>query len=274
MIRTLWISILVTALYSTALATPKVVVFPFEPLMDSTYDIFGDQVKVLDYQLALQSFIISDLTQSVDVEVVKFDDKSYTVSEAIAKAKSVEADFAVIGTFAELPTAIRGDAQLIDVALGKVPRGYQTSSTAGRWEDLSFVARDLATQLLGLISNSSSTQAQSLSRLIVEGNRLDLGYEPSAEARLIVEINSPAPKVTLSTGAALKRCSTRDRSNSERTDGGQICYSGDVPAGNQIIQVDQRGYFAHKEDLSLASGKVYRLIVELRPMNFQGARGR
>ncbi|MCB1059559.1 MAG: hypothetical protein KDB65_04965 [Calditrichaeota bacterium] len=272
--KTLWATFLIAVFCGSASALPKVAVFPFQPLMDSTYDVWGDQVKVLNYQLALQSFIVSDLTRSTDVEVVKIDDLAFNVEAALEKAKVVEADFAVIGTFAELPTAIRGDAQLVDVSLGKVPRGYQTSSTAGRWEDLSYVARDLADQLLGLISSSSSTTAESISRLIIEGNRLDLGYGPSSDARLIVEVNSPAPKVSLSSGATLRRCSIRDRSNSERTDGGPICYSGDVPSGEQTIQIEQRGYYGHKDDLSLAPGKVYRLIVELQPMNFQGDKGR
>ncbi len=119
--------------------------------MDSTYNIWGDQVKVLNYQLALQSFLVSEFTQSVNVEVEKIDNPVKSVSEAIEVARKAQADFAVIGTIAELPTAIRGDAQLVDVALGQVPRGYQASSTAVRWEDLSAVADDLANQLLSFI---------------------------------------------------------------------------------------------------------------------------
>ncbi|MBK6767003.1 MAG: hypothetical protein IPG71_12095 [bacterium] len=269
------LSVLIVAVCATSgFSVPKVVVFPFQPVMDTTYNIWGDPVKVLNYQLALQSFLVSDFAQSVDVEVEKSDLAVKTVNEAIEIARRSEADFAVVGTFAELPTAIRGDAQLADVALGQVPRGYQASSTASRWEDLSAVADDLAQQLLSFISGSSTIRSESASRLILEGDRVALGYDPGNQPHLVVEVNSPAPKITLGDGTQLKRCSVRDRSLAEGTQNTQICYAGEVSAGELTVQIDQRGYYGHSETLSLSPGKVYRLVVELNKMSFQAAPGR
>lgn len=266
---------LIVAVYSlSCLAVPKVVVFPFDPVMDSTYNIWGDQVKVLNYQLALQSFLVSEFTQSVTVEVEKIDNSVKSVSEAIEVARKAHADFAVIGTFAELPTAIRGDAQLVDVALGQVPRGYQASSTAVRWEDLSAVADDLANQLLSFITGSSTIRSESVSRLVIEGDRVALGYDPSTQPHLVIEVNSPAPRITLGDGAKMKRCSVRDRSLAEGTQNTQICYAADVTSGELPITIDQRGYYGHQETVSLSPGKVYRLIVELQPQTFQANPGR
>ncbi len=255
--------------YTLAFAVPKVAVFPFQPVMDSTYNILGEQVSVLDYQLALQSFLVSDFTQRSDMEVIRVDKSPKSVTDALAEAKSVEADFAVIGTYAELPTAIRGDAQLIDVALGQVPRGYQASATASGWSDMSALANELAIQLVGLVKSSSTVRSESMSRLIVEGDRIALGYEPGPSAHLLIEVNSPAPKITMSSGVTLKRCSVKDRSLAAGTQPSQICYSAEVPAGSVDIQIDQRGYYSHTETVNLTSGKVYRLVVDLEKMSFQ-----
>lgn len=257
-----------------AMARPRVVVFPFDPVMDSTYNLWGDQVKVLDYQLALQSFLISELAQTGVADIVKSDSPAKSPSAAIESAKKLEADFAVIGTFAELPTAIRGDAQLVDVALGEVPRGYQASATGNRWEDLSYVAESLADQLLSFLSGSSTIRRESQSRLVIEGDRVALGYDPIDRPHLIIEVNSPAPKITLSDGTKMKRCSVRDRSLAEGTQNTQICYSAEVSPGDLAVQIDQRGYYGHSETLSLAPGKVYRLVVDLNKMSFQASPGR
>lgn len=267
--KSLALIVLSLVFYAVSIGAPRVAVFPFEPLMDSTYNIWRDQVKVLDYQLALQSFLVSDLISRDDMEAVKIDKPVKSVSEAVAAAKAVNADFAVIGSYAELPTAIRGDAQLIDVALGDVPRGYQASATASNWEDLSAVADELANQLIGLIKSSSTARIEPRSRLAVEGDRDALGFPPSAQAHLLIEVNSPAPKISLSDGSTMKRCSVKDRSLAAGTQPSQICYSADVRAGEIVITIDQRGYYGHKETVSLTEGKVYRLIVELEKMSFQ-----
>ncbi len=267
--------ILVVGLYALpSLALPRLIVFPFQPVMDSTYNLWGDQVKVLDYQLALQSFLISDLTRSTVVEVEKSDKPVKSVAEAAELARGSGADFAVIGTFAELPTTIRADAQLVDVALGENPRGYQASSTAGRWEDLSAVASDLAGQLISFAAGSSTIRRESVSRLVLEGDRAALGYDPDVRPHLVIEVNSPAPKITLSDGSQMKRCSVRDRSLAEGTQNTQICYAADVTSGDLIVKIDQRGFYAHEETLSLSPSKVYRLMVNLEKMNFQATPGR
>lgn len=269
--KSLGLIILSLVVYTATHAVPKVVVFPFEPLMDSTYNIWRDQVKVLDYQLALQSFLLSDFISRDDMDAVKIDKSMKSVADAVTAAKAVEADFAVIGTYAELPSAIRVDAQLIDVALGDVPRGYSASASAPSWVDLSAVVDEVASQLIGLIKSSSTARLDSRSRLIVEGDRNSLGFPPSTQAHLLIEVNSPAPKITLSNGAPMKRCSVKDRSLAAGTQPSQICYSGDVGAGEIEITIDQRGYYGHKESISLSEGKVYRLVVELEKMSFQAA---
>ncbi len=261
--------ILVTVFCGIAAAVPRIAVFPFEPLIDSTYNIWRDQVKVLNYQRALHGFIVSDMSQSEHVEIIKIDTLVTSIAAALAAAKDVNADFAVIGSYAELPSAIRGDARLVDVGLGDVPRGYQASATARRWEDLSSVAEDLSSQLLDMIGASSTVRKESVSRLIVEGDRAALGFETGELARLIVEVNSPAPKITLSSGSELGRCTVRDRSLSDGSASTQICFFGDVATGEQTISIDQRGYYGHEESLNLSKEKVYWLIVELQPMLFQ-----
>ena len=256
------------------LAAPRIAVFRFAPLMDSTYNWWGDQVKVLNYQQALHGFLASDMRSDTRFEVVSIDKEVCTVPEAVAAAREAKADFAVIGTYAELPTAIRADAQLVDIGLGAVPRGYQASASAGRWDDLSDVAASLAIQLLNMTGASSTPRSESVSHLVLEGDRAALGFGAGSQVRLVVEINSPAPKVTLSKGSVLKRCSAMDRSLAEGTQHSQICYSGDVPAGEQSISISQRGYYGHEESLNLVPGKVYRLIVELQPMSFQAVPSR
>ena len=267
--KSICLIILSLVVYTATHGATKVAVFPFEPLMDSTYNIWRDQVKVLDYQLALQSFLLSDFISRDDMDDVKIDKPVKSLAEAVVAAKAVEADFAVIGTYAELPSAIRVDAQLIDVALGDVQRGYSASASAASWVDLSAVADEVASQLIGLIKSSSTARRDSRSRLIVEGDRNALGFPPSTQAHLLIEVNSPAPKITLSNGATMKRCSVKDRSLAAGTQPSQICHSADVGAGEIRIAIDQRGYYGHKELVSLSEGKVYRLIVELEKMSFQ-----
>ncbi len=255
-------------------AVPKIAVFPFEPLMDSTYNWWGDQVMVLNYQKALHGFLVADLRQDVRFEVVALAGASGVLSSSLAEAKAAGADFAVIGTYAELPSSIRADAQLIDVGLGDVPRGYQASATAGRWEDLSEVSRSLADQLLLMAAGSATPRRESVSRLVLEGERDALGFAASSNARLVVEVNSPSPKVRISSGAAFKRCSVLDRSLADGSAASQICFVADVPPGEQSVSIAQRGFYGHEESLSLSPGKVYRLVVELQPMSFQTVPGR
>lgn len=257
-----------------AQAVPKIAVFPFQPLMDSTYDWWGDQVKVLNYQKALHGFLVADLRQDARFEVVAMANSLGAQSAALAEAKAAGADFAVIGTYAELPSSIRADAQLIDVGLGDVPRGYQASATAGRWEDLSEVSQSLAGQLLSMVTGSATPRRESVSRLVLEGERAALGFPASSNARLVVEVNSPSPKVSVSSGVPFKRCSVLDRSLSDGSAASQICFVADVPAGEQLVSIAQRGYYGHEESLSLSPGKVYRLVVELQPMSFQAVPGR
>lgn len=267
--KTLTLYILFVATYSISFAVPRVAVLPFDPLMDSTYDAWGDQVTVLNYRRALQEFLISELGQSDRISVIELSTRVKSLSEAIDAARSVNADFAVIGTYAELPTGIRADARLVDVALGDVPLGYQASASAGRWADLSDVARELAAQLSGLLDTSSSTRRESKSRLVFEGERASLGYPEDSFARLIIEVNSPAPKIELGGENRLKRCSVKDRSLNDGTRPTLSCYSADVEPGRLDVKVEQRGYYGHTETLNLAAGKVYRLMVELEKMAFQ-----
>jgi len=272
--RILALSCLIVALYgATAMAIPRVVVFPFEPLMNETYDFWGKQTDALDYQLAFQSFIVSDLSHNPDLEVTKFDDFVKSDSAAIAVARSMKADFAVIGSIAELPASFRADARVLDVALGSMPRGYVASATATRWEDVSGAAAEVSRQILELLSASATVRNEPRGRLVLEGDRIALGYESAELAHLIVEVNSPAPKVLVS-GATMKRCSVRDRSLADGTQPGQACYSGDIPAGSASVKIEQRGYLGYEEELNLQAGKVYRFIVELEPLNFRGAPGR
>lgn len=267
--KTMCLMMLAAALYTTALSRPLVVIYPFESLTDSTYNIWRDKIGVLDYQRALQTFLYSNLMSRIDIEVVKAESLSSGENEAVAAAKLMQADFAVVGSYAELPTAIRVDAQVIDVALGKVPRGYQASSVATSWDGLSGVADDLAAQLIELILSSTSARRESQSLLVLEGDRSSLGYSPGTEAMLIIEVNSPAPEISLSNGVELKRCSVKDRSLAAGTQSSQICYSAEVAAGKVEIAIDQRGYYGTKESVSLLEGKVYRLIVQLESMSFQ-----
>ncbi len=267
--KSLGLIFLTLAVYTASMALPRVAVLPFEPLMDSTYNIWGNQVKVMEYRLALQSFLMSDFMSRDDLEPVKIDKPARSIAEAVAAAKAVEADFAVVGTYAELPTAIRVDAQLIDVALGEIPRGYAASAAAPSWVDLSAVTDDVASQVISLIKSSSTVRRESRSRLIVEGDRNSLGFPPGTQAHLLIEVNSPSPKISLSNGATMKRCSVKDRSLASGTQPSQICYSTDVGAGEIEISIDQRGYYGHKETISLSEGKVYRLVVELEKMSFQ-----
>lgn len=274
--RTMIVTILLLATCVLASETrSKVVVLPFDRLMSETYDIFGDKTETLEYQAALHSFIIGELAQHPELLVVtasevsaqlgkveKFEDESL----ALKVAESLEADFVVIGSFAELPTGIRSDTRIVDRVRKSVPRGFVAGASVHGWGDLSQLAQALSAELYARISTAISARQPSLSNLVLEGPVDQMGYRnppPPGAARLIIMCSVPTAKITSLEGDKFKRCDLTERSSGNSSDDFPLCKSADIPEGFVTVQIEARMHKPFSESLELKAGQVYRLNVDL-----------
>jgi TolB-like protein len=271
-------------LSSTAFAEPKVVVLPFEPVMDSLYGVLGGKESVLNYQKALQEMLAADLSKNTAIRVV--DNSEVTAymkakpqspatlnSPALAAqvARDLNADYAVIGCYGEYSHEIRLDARIVLAAMSDVPPGNAVSSTVKLWDDLPTAATQLADLIAPIIVANSHIRPVSKGVLYPEGELAAFdptGQIPPDQARLDVWVNAPAPEIRSKPGANFVRCERVDLMNTPiEKQRSECCKVAAVPAGPITIRVIHRGYLPFEQTLDLSSGKAYRLEVDLKPID-------
>lgn len=268
---------------SIAFAEPAVVVLTFDAVMDSVYGYYGEKQSVLNYRIALQQMITTDLGKYEQIRVIELNDLSNAISKLKIDAKSwndpklaalianeVKADYAIIGTYGEYTKQIRVDARIVPAATGDVPPGYTVTATTSLWDDLPTAASRIVSGILPIITASGTLRPTSKGVLFPEG---DLSaYDPNGTtipgtARLVILVNAPAPAINTTPLAEFKRCDRIDLMNIPKEQQlKEACRFAVVPTGQIKLRVAQRGFLPYEDVLDLAAGKAYRLEVNLKPV--------
>ena len=269
------------------IAEPRVLVLPFDPIIDSTYNIYGEQVPILDYQPALQTMINSNLGKREEIRVIeraRYEEliqakplkPSLWNDPALAAELGNElgADFVVIGNYGEFPSEIRVDARIAIPATADVPPGYSFTANGHLWEDLPTLADRISAQIIAKIIAEGNIRPVSKGVLLPEGDLADFdlaGVTPANKARLTVWVDAPAPKVSANDGTIqFERCKRIDLMNaSPEKMRGQSCKFAVLPSGKVEVQINHRGYLPYRETLNLAEGKAYRLEVKMKVVETQ-----
>lgn len=265
----------------SALAEPTVVVFPFDPVMDSIYGNYGEKQSVLDYRGALQQMIATDLGKHEEIRVVelaaldslverfKISPQKWNDPRLASKiAAEVKADYVLIGTYGEYTKEIRVDARVVVAASGDVPPGNTVTATATLWEDLPTAATRIVEGVLPILTASGLARPTSKGVLFPEGELAS--YDPngtavSGTARLVIWINAPAPAITALPTADFARCERIDLMNvPKEKQQKNACRVAVLSAGSVKLRIAHRGYLPYEETLNLAEGKAYRLEVKLQ----------
>jgi hypothetical protein len=264
---------------SFALAEPRVVVLPFDPVTDSLYQWKGGKESVLDYRPALQNMLVAELAKHEEIRVVELADLDRLIKKrnlnperwndpslAAEIGAALNADYALIGTYGEFSREIRVDARVVVVAAKEVPPGNTVSATASLWEDLPSAATRVASGVVPIVTASGRVRPTSKAILYPEGDLSDYdvtGHTPATSARLVVWTNAPAPVITAG-GVTFARCERIDLSHiapeQQRT---QSCKVAVLPAGEIELTVAHRGFLPYRDKLTLSPGKAYRLEVTL-----------
>ncbi|MDD5088505.1 MAG: hypothetical protein PHI18_06880 [bacterium] len=267
---------------SVACAEPFVVVLPFDPIMDSLYTYYGKE-SILNYQPALQQILSTDLGKYQEIRVVESSDldrylKSAKInpdrwndlSLAANIATALTADYAVIGTYGEFSRQIRVDARIVVAASAEVPPGYTASATVGLLEDIPSAAEAISSQIVPILTAAGSLRPTSKGVLFPEGEIAaydPAGDTPPDKARLVVWVNTPAPAITADPSVAFARCERIDRMNiPAEQQRSQACQYALIPPGEVNLRIAQRGFLPYVDHIQLAPGKVYRLQVNLIPV--------
>ena len=269
------------------LAEPRVLVLPFDPIIDSTYNIYGEQVPILDYQSALQTMIISNLGRREEIRVVE-----RAALEKLLKGKSIKptlwndpilaselgtelgADFVVIGNYGEFPSEIRVDARIAIPATADVPPGYAISANGRLWDDLPTVADRISAQIIDIVIVGGTIRPVSKAVLYPEGDLADFdlaGKTPANMARLVVWTNAPAPDIRIGdSDLQFQRCERIDLMDAtpEKLKE-QSCKVAILPSGSVELRIDHRGFLPYRDTLNLSAGKAYRLEVNLKVIETQ-----
>jgi hypothetical protein len=247
--------------------------------MAEKYDVFGEKTETLDYMQALNEFLGGSLAQNEDIHVITVAPEVCLAANKMVKperfadeelalkvAEALDADFVIIGSFAELPTGIRSDARIVDRVRKTVPRGFVAGASVHGWGDLSQLAQALAMELYARISTAISARQPSLANLVLEGPADQMGYRnpPSVgTARLIIMCSVATAKITTVEGNEFKRCDLRERSSGDSSDDFPLCKSADIPEGFLTVKVEARMHKPFSVSLELQAGQVYRLDVDL-----------
>jgi hypothetical protein len=252
----LWFLVLGLGFLSvSAPAEPRVVVQPFEMIVDSTYGTYDNKIALLDYGHALQTMIRSNLSQH---------------REVIVDTSMTRADYVVTGSYGEFSSEIRVDAQVRPIGIKEVLPGNSFSVVVSRWEDLPSAADQVTEQILPILLASGRMRPTSRGVLYPEG---DVGsYAPQrpsddSTARLIVWVNSPAPEISASPVAEFRRCERIDLvgvPGEYQKD--HACRVAELRPGTVDVTITNRGFLPYRETLTLSAGKAYRLEVELQPV--------
>lgn len=268
-------------------AEPRVLVLPFDPIMDSTYNILGEQVPILNYQSALQTMINTNLNKREEIRVIERARYEELMALRSAKTKlwndpelaaelgnELGADFVVIGNYGEFPSEIRVDARIAIPATGDVPPGYSFTANGRLWDDLPTLADRISAQIVDKILAEGNIRPVSKGVLLPEGDLADFdlaGTTPANMARLTVWVDAPAPKISANNGAIqFDRCQRIDLMNvSPDKMKNEACRYAVLPAGQVEVSIDHRGYLPYREVLNLAEGKAYRLEVKMKVIETQ-----
>ncbi|HEY3294270.1 MAG TPA: hypothetical protein VGL38_02420 [bacterium] len=278
--KTLFAGLALFCLTVAALAQPRVLIFPFDPIMDSLYTFDGKQ-SILDYRKALQEMITADLSKYPAIRVVAPSDlsdyiKVHKVTPATwndpvlasRTSSALGADYAIIGSYGEFAHQIRVDARIGLAASTDIPPGYAVSATVNLWEDLPTAAARIAEQLVPILTAGGNLHPASTAILFPEG---DLSaYNPTGStsnmARLVVWVNAPAPQITAGS-VTFARCDRIDLTGaSTEKQRANACRMAVLPAGPVEIRIAHRGYLPYVQTLTLAPGKAYRLEAHLQPV--------
>jgi TolB-like protein len=263
-------------------AEPRVLVLPFDPIIDSTYNLYGEQVPILNYQDALHTMIISNLSKREDIRVVEkslvngfllalsVTDPVLNDPRLAAKfATDIGADYIIIGTYGEFSSEIRVDARIALAATEDVPLGNSVSSVGGLWEDLPTVADRISVLIIDKIIASGHIRPVSRGFLHPEGDLADFdlaGTTPADMARLVVWTDAPAPQISIA-GREIEfsRCARIDlMDSSPEKMRNQSCKVAVLPSGPIEVRVTHRGFLPYRDTLNLAAGKAYRLEIKMK----------
>ncbi|RPH96307.1 hypothetical protein EHM69_01795 [candidate division KSB1 bacterium] len=279
--RYLLIAALIVLAAGMARAEPRVVVLPFDAMVDSVYIFMGEKQSVIDYRSSLQQMITSELLKYTEIWVVEYADLIEYIKTKNIKpdlwndpklasriAADLEADYAIIGTYGEFTREIRVDGRVVVAASGDVPQGNTVTSVVGIWDDLPTAAIQVANQIVPIVTASGRLRPTSKGVLFPEGDLSaydPVRTSPESSARLVVWVNAPAPIISTSTSDSFKRCDRIDVMNipaeKMRT---QSCKVAVIKAGKIDLRIEHRGYLPYVETLDLAAGKAYRLEVDLK----------
>jgi hypothetical protein len=278
---------LVCFLSGEVAAEPRVLILPFDPIIDSTYNIYGEQVPILDYQSALQTMIVSNLGKRTEIRVIERVELEKLISQkslrpafwndpllASELGTKLGADFVIIGNYGEFPSEIRVDARIAIPATADVPVGYSLSANGSLWDDLPTIADRISALIVEKVIAGGTIRPVSKGILYPEGDLADFdlaGKTPDKMARLVVWTNAPAPSVRVGDSKIeFKRCERIDLmdASAEKVKD-QACKVALIPSGKIHIRVDNRGYLPYGDILDLSAGKAYRLEVDLKVVETQ-----
>jgi hypothetical protein len=266
-----------------AFAEPKVVVLPFDPVMDSLYGFLGGKESILNYRKALQEMLTVDLGKRTEIRVIELSDlKKYITDHKISAedynnptlaagiATDLGADYAIIGTYGEYSREIRVDGRVVIAATAEVPPGNSVTASVGLWDDLPSAATQLAEKIIPIVTASGRMRPVSKGMLFPEGDLAaydQTGKIPKDQTRLVVWVNAPAPEFVSTPAVTFTRCERVDLMDAPaEKQKSETCRVTALPGGRFTLKVLHRGFLPYEEELNLAPGKAYRLEINLKPV--------
>jgi len=279
--RNLLAFVVLGLLASLSLAQPRVVVLPFDPIMDSLYSPYGDKESILNYRVALDEMLTAELLKHSELRVVEPSDmRDYAKQQELNPgnwndpvlaskiATGLGADYAIIGTYGEFSHEIRVDARVAVAASTEIPQGYSVTASAKLWDDLPSAASRIAEKLLPILTAAGNLHPVSTAVLFPEGDlaACDPGSGNQNLARVVVWVNAPAPDIS-SGIATFNRCDRIDLTGvPEEKQRKEACRVALLPPGPATITVTHRGFLSFAQSFTFAPGKAYRLEVTLQPV--------
>lgn len=270
-----------TILAGVLCAEPRVLVLPFDPIIEERYGYYGGTESLLDYRNALQQMLVADFSKHTEIRVVELAELAQYMKSRQAPveiwndpalageiALELAADYVLIGTYGEFTREIRVDSRVVVAASGEVPPGFAVSATVSIWDDLPTAAAAIARDVLPIITASGRLRPTSLGVLYPEGDIS--AYDPTGrmapdQARLVIWINAPAPEVTTTPLDEVIRCDRVDLMNMPpEKQRSQACKAFVLPGGSVAVSITHRGFLPYKDTFQLNPGKAYRLDVDMK----------
>lgn len=279
--RLLLTAMLVIMAARVAQTEPRVLVLPFDPIIEERYGYYGGKESLLDYRNALQQMLVADLSKHPEIRVVEIAALSqYTKSQeleieqwndpvlASQIGSDLQADYVLIGTYGEFTREIRVDSRIVVTASAEVPPGFTVSATVGIWDDLPTAAEMTAREVVPIVTASGRLRPASKSVLFPEGDIA--AYDPTGrmspdQARLVLWINAPAPEIITDPPSEALRCDRVDLMNiPAEKQRSHTCKALIMKGGHVTLRINHRGYLPFVDTFQLSPGKAYRLEVELK----------